>query len=47
MIKQHNHATEVARGERFEFGANWAWFLAALNNEGVAQAKNHCAIGWL
>ena len=39
MIKQHNHTTEVARGERFEFGANWARFLEALNNEGIAQAE--------
>ena len=43
MIKQHNHTTEVARGERFEFGANWARFLEALNNEGIAQAeKSRC-----
>lgn len=29
------HATEVARGERFEFGANWARFLSVLNAERI------------
>lgn len=32
------HATEVAAGERFEFGKNWAWFLQTLNNEKVDEA---------
>lgn len=38
------HATEVAAGQRFEFGKNWAWFLESLNdqriNEAVASLQN-------
>jgi 2-polyprenyl-6-hydroxyphenyl methylase/3-demethylubiquinone-9 3-methyltransferase len=38
------HATEVAAGERFEFGKNWTWFLQTLNdekiNEAVASVRN-------
>src|SRR5882762_10570218 len=33
------HATEVARGERFDFGANWARFLGTVNDERIAQAE--------
>src|SRR5207245_303073 len=33
------HATEVSRGVRFEFGANWARFLEVLNDERIAQAE--------
>ena len=33
------HATEIARGERFEFGANWAQFLNVLNDERIALAE--------
>jgi 2-polyprenyl-6-hydroxyphenyl methylase/3-demethylubiquinone-9 3-methyltransferase len=33
------HAGEVAAGERFEFGANWARFLTLLNEERIAQAE--------
>ncbi len=32
------HAVEVATGERFEFGKNWAWFLQTLNEEKVDEA---------
>jgi 2-polyprenyl-3-methyl-5-hydroxy-6-metoxy-1,4-benzoquinol methylase len=32
------HATEVATGQRFEFGKNWAWFLETLNDQKVAEA---------
>ena len=32
------HATEVATGERFEFGKNWAWFLETLNDEKIQEA---------
>jgi len=32
------HAREVARGERFEFGKNWARFLATLDDERIAFA---------
>lgn len=33
------HAAEVAAGKRFEFGDNWARFLALLNDERVAAAE--------
>jgi 2-polyprenyl-6-hydroxyphenyl methylase/3-demethylubiquinone-9 3-methyltransferase len=33
------HADEVARGERFEFGKNWARFLTVLDDERIAQAE--------
>ncbi len=33
------HATEVSRGDRFEFGANWARFLSVLNEGRIAQAE--------
>ena len=33
------HASEVARGERFEFGANWARFLTVLNDERIREAE--------
>lgn len=33
------HATEVSRGDRFEFGANWARFLLVLNEDRIAQAE--------
>ena len=32
------HATEVAAGQRFEFGKNWAWFLETLNNSKIDDA---------
>ncbi len=32
------HATEVATGERFEFGKNWAWFLGTLNDDKIEKA---------
>ena len=32
------HATEVATGERFEFGKNWAWFLETLNDGKINEA---------
>jgi 2-polyprenyl-6-hydroxyphenyl methylase/3-demethylubiquinone-9 3-methyltransferase len=32
------HATEVLRGERFDFGANWARFLKVLSDARIAQA---------
>jgi SAM-dependent methyltransferase len=34
------HKTEVARGERFGFGSNWAQFLNVLNDDRIAQAEN-------
>jgi 2-polyprenyl-6-hydroxyphenyl methylase/3-demethylubiquinone-9 3-methyltransferase len=33
------HASEVARGERFEFGENWSRFLAALDDERIREAE--------
>lgn len=33
------HAREVAAGARFEFGKNWARFLAALDDTRIAQAE--------
>ena len=33
------HAEEVARGERFEFGKNWARFLAVIDEERIGQAE--------
>jgi len=33
------HSAEVAAGERFEFGANWARFLGVLNDERIAEAE--------
>lgn len=32
------HAAEVAQGERFEFGKNWSYFLAHLNDQRIEQA---------
>lgn len=36
---QEIHAREVARGERFEFGANWHSFLRTLDEDRIAQAE--------
>jgi len=33
------HATEIARGERFEFGANWSRFLSRLNDDRIVEAE--------
>jgi 2-polyprenyl-3-methyl-5-hydroxy-6-metoxy-1,4-benzoquinol methylase len=33
------HSAEVARGERFEFGKNWARFLSVLDDQRIAQAE--------
>lgn len=35
-----NYAVEVARGERFAFGENWARFLSSLNDERIEEAKS-------
>ncbi|NOX55555.1 MAG: class I SAM-dependent methyltransferase [Planctomycetes bacterium] len=34
-----SHSTEVERGERFQFGANWQRFLNTLNEERIAEAE--------
>jgi SAM-dependent methyltransferase len=33
------HATEVAQGERFEFGKNWAAFLTSLTDRRIEEAE--------
>ncbi len=33
-----SHAYEVDRGERFEFGKNWSWFLTTLTDSRIEQA---------
>jgi 2-polyprenyl-6-hydroxyphenyl methylase/3-demethylubiquinone-9 3-methyltransferase len=33
-----SHAAEVAQGQRFEFGKNWAWFLSTLTDAKIEQA---------
>ena len=33
------HSAEVARGERFEFGSNWARFLSVLDDERIHAAE--------
>jgi 2-polyprenyl-3-methyl-5-hydroxy-6-metoxy-1,4-benzoquinol methylase len=33
------HAAEVARGERFEFGSNWARFLEVLDEDRIVSAE--------
>lgn len=33
------HASEITRGERFEFGANWRRFLDSLTPERIAEAE--------
>jgi 2-polyprenyl-3-methyl-5-hydroxy-6-metoxy-1,4-benzoquinol methylase len=34
------HAQEVQRGDRFEFGKNWTKFLELLNDDRIAQAES-------
>jgi 2-polyprenyl-6-hydroxyphenyl methylase/3-demethylubiquinone-9 3-methyltransferase len=38
------HAVEVASGERFEFGKNWAWFLEKLNEDRITDAMNSLCV---
>ncbi len=38
-----DHADEVRRGERFEFGANWQRFLRVLDDERIRQAEDGLA----
>src|SRR5438105_15409914 len=37
------HAVEVAAGERFEFGKNWAAYLQALDEARIAEAERSLA----
>ena len=39
MGSADTHVTEVARGDRFEFGANWAAFLSVLDEQRIAAAE--------
>jgi 2-polyprenyl-3-methyl-5-hydroxy-6-metoxy-1,4-benzoquinol methylase len=39
-INVRQHANEVARGERFEFGENWSHFLATLDDEKIREAED-------
>src|SRR5713226_7583165 len=34
-----SHAIEVARGERFEFGANWTAFLDTVDQRRISEAE--------
>lgn len=34
-----SHSSEIRRGDRFEFGANWANFLAVLDDERIFKAE--------
>lgn len=34
----NDHATQISRGERFAFGANWTRFLKVLNEERIYEA---------
>jgi 2-polyprenyl-6-hydroxyphenyl methylase/3-demethylubiquinone-9 3-methyltransferase len=38
-----DHAAEVSRGERFEFGKNWARFLKVLDDRRIEQAQQSLA----
>ena len=42
-IRQDQHEAEVARGERFEFGKNWARFLRLLTENRIALAEKSLA----
>ena len=39
-MESSEHSFEVAQGERFEFGKNWAKFLALINEQRIAEAEN-------
>src|SRR5437868_5120896 len=39
MTLAETHTTQVARGERFEFGENWRRFLEQLTAERIADAE--------
>jgi 2-polyprenyl-3-methyl-5-hydroxy-6-metoxy-1,4-benzoquinol methylase len=39
VASHDQHAAEVARGDRFEFGKNWARFLKVLDAERIGQAE--------
>jgi len=39
LVGGDTHASEVARGQRFEFGGNWASFLSVLDDERIHAAE--------
>jgi 2-polyprenyl-6-hydroxyphenyl methylase/3-demethylubiquinone-9 3-methyltransferase len=39
MSRSNGHAGEIHRGERFEFGKNWALFLRGLSEDRVLEAE--------
>ena len=39
MGRMSSHATEVERGERFEFGKNWSRFLSTLDGRKISTAE--------
>ena len=39
-MQDAKHTLEIAEGERFQFGANWAKFLENLDDERIEAAKN-------
>lgn len=39
-LKVSEHAKEIEKGERFEFGKNWSRFLTLLNDERIEEAVN-------
>lgn len=39
LLPADGHAAEVARGDRFEFGSNWARFLTHLDDERIATSE--------
>jgi len=40
MNMTKTHSEEVSKGERFQFGANWAAFLGTLNDERIKEAED-------
>src|SRR3954465_7705290 len=38
-LTSESHSTEVSRGDRFEFGKNWAKFLELLSDKRIESAK--------
>ena len=40
MNMTQTHSEEVSKGERFQFGANWAAFLGTLNDERIKEAED-------
>lgn len=39
-MASHEHASEIQRGERFEFGKNWTSFLQVLDDDRIVRAAD-------